>query len=219
MLETEHLSKTYRHASGRELIPRVVFIDAGGHHSKQVNQFTRARNGRKVFSIFGATAAKAPILGNPTHNNAAKAIQYPIGVFAAKEALIARLEKIETPGPGYIHLPPWLEDEQIQQLTAEKLIEVGDKRIFKKTRARNELTDLWVYGLAAVHQPGPKTVYRLGAYARALGAAPAVRPMATPVAPRAADSSPSMDEMPPPPRAPTRTVPPRGRRVLSQGID
>lgn len=190
-------AKSYRHASGRELIPRVTFIDAGGHHSKSVNMYARSRRHRRVFAIFGHTQARAPVLGRPTRNNAAKTIQYPIGVFAAKEALLARLNKIETPGPGYIHLPPWLADEQLAQLTAEKLVTMGDKRVFKKTRSRNEMTDLWVYGLAALHQLGPRTVARLGRIAAALitargtpsasaageeaGVVPAAAPVAEPV--------------------------------------
>jgi phage terminase large subunit GpA-like protein len=160
--------RRYPHASGRELLPRVTFVDAGGHHSKQVNTYCRARQRQSVFAIFGATLERAPVLGNATRNNAAKTIQYPIGVFSAKEALLARLEKIETPGPGYIHLPPWLEDEQVHQLTAEKLVQMGDRRVFKKTRARNEMTDLWVYAFAALHQLGPKVMHQLGAIAKAM---------------------------------------------------
>lgn len=177
----ERLAKRYRHVSGRELIPRVTFIDAGGHHSKQVNSYCRSRQQRAVYSIFGATQQRAPILGKPTRNNAAKTIQYPIGVFAAKEALVTRLEKVETPGPGYIHLPPWLEDEQVHQLTAEKLIKIGEKRLFKKTRARNEMTDLWAYGLAALHKLGPKVIARLDKIAAQL-LTPYTAP---PVAPKA----------------------------------
>lgn len=162
----ERLSKSYRHACGRDMLPRVTFIDSGGHHSKQVTKFTRARQLQQVYAVFGATSEKAPILGNPTRNNSAKVIQYPIGSFAAKEALIARLEKIEEPGPGYIHLPPWLEDEQVQQLTAEKLIVMGDKRRFKKMRTRNEMTDLWVYANAGLQRLGLKVVYNLGQIAK-----------------------------------------------------
>jgi terminase, large subunit len=166
----ERLGQSYRHAGGRALIPSVTFIDAGGHHAKQVNEFARARQARRVFAVFGATAERAPVLGKPTRNNAAKTIQYPVGSFTAKEALMLRLARLTDPGPGYIHLPPWIEDEQLHQLTAEKLVERGPKRVWRKTRARNEMTDLWVYALAALHQLGPATVQQLGAIAARLTA-------------------------------------------------
>jgi phage terminase large subunit GpA-like protein len=53
-------------------------------------------------------------------------------------------------------------DELIAQLTAEKLVMRGDKRKFVKTRARNELTDLWVYALAALYRLGPGVMNNLG---------------------------------------------------------
>jgi phage terminase large subunit GpA-like protein len=166
------LDEEFVHATGHVLIPRVTFIDSGGHHSKEVNAYCRNRQKRGVFSVFGATLERAPIVGKATRNNNAKVIQYPIGSFAAKEALLARLKKIETPGPGYIHLPPSLPDEQLAQLTAEKLVVMGQKRVFKKTRARNEMTDLWVYALAALNKLGPKVMNRLGAIAERLAKTP-----------------------------------------------
>lgn len=171
----ERLSQSYRHPSGRRLIPAVTFVDSGGHHAKQVHQFTRARQLRRVYSIFGANTEGAPILGRATRNNAAKVIQYPVGSFTGKEALMYRLEKVATPGPGYIHLPPWLDDEQLHQLTAERLETRRHggimKRAWVKTRERNELTDLWVYGLAALNQLGVPTMRRLDEIADELTAA------------------------------------------------
>lgn len=166
------LDEEFVHASGHVLIPRITFIDSGGHHSKDVNAYCRERKHRHVFSIFGATTERAPIVGKPTRNNRAKTIQIPIGVFAAKEALLARLKKIATPGPAYIHLPPWLADEQLAQLAAEKLVVMGQRRAFKKTRARNEMTDLFVYALAALNQLGPRVVKRLGVIAARLNQQP-----------------------------------------------
>lgn len=192
--------KAYKHASGRMLTPRVTFIDAGGHHSKQVKGYSRRRIARRVYAIFGATLQRAPILGNPTR--VGRVIQYPIGVFAAKESLIKRIEKIEEPGPGFIHLPPWTTDEHIEQLTAEKMIAIGEKRVFKKTRARNEMTDLWVYSLAALYRLGAKTVDSLGRMATQL--------MAT--APNTAQADEPAAAIPsPPPSPPAAKRAPRRR--------
>lgn len=158
--------KTYKHAGGQELTPRVTMVDAGGHHSKQVKSYARRRRGRKVFSIFGATQQRAPVLGNATRTG--RTIQYPVGSFAAKEALIKRIDKVEEPGAGFIHLPPWTTNEMIEQLTAEKLITMGDKRVFKKMRARNEMIDLWVYALAGLYKLGDGVMKQLGTIAEAL---------------------------------------------------
>jgi phage terminase large subunit GpA-like protein len=197
----ERLAQRYRHVSGRELIPSVTFIDSGGHHTKQVHAYARARQARRAYACFGANTEGAPILAKPTRNNAAKVIQYPVGSFTGKEALTSRLLKVTSPGPGYIHLPPWLADEQLHQLTAERLQydRRGGvvKRVWKKTRERNEMTDLWVYALAALHQLGPMRVQRLGRLAEQV---------ATPVPePETPNPQPEASETP-------RPTPPQRRR-------
>lgn len=183
----EQLEKTYRHVSGAVLRPRRTFIDSGGNHTKQVNRYCRHRRNQHVFSIFGSKDDRAPLVSPPKVNKGARVVQYMIGVNEAKEALINRLNKILTPGPAYIHLPSWLKDEQVAQLGAEKLFHLGDKRIFKKTRDRNEMTDAWGYALACLHSIGPKTVARLGKIAAKLlegvthtTAAPAPKPEVAP---------------------------------------
>lgn len=168
------LSRTYEHESGAMLRPRVTFIDLGGHHTKQVYEFSRARQGLHVYAIQGANTEGAPLLSKPSRNNSAKAIVYRIGVFTAKEALTARLGKVTEPGPGYIHIPDWLDAEQLRQLTAEKLITrmVGGrpKREWVKTYERNEFGDLWNYGLGALQWLGPSTTRHLGAIAKQVAA-------------------------------------------------
>ncbi|MBA3888926.1 MAG: phage terminase large subunit family protein [Gemmatimonadaceae bacterium] len=146
----------------------VTFVDAAGHRAKEVHAYARQFRREQVFAIFGSKTEKAPILGTPRVNKRWNTLQYELGVFGGKEALLARLEELATPGPGFIHLAPCLEDEDLHQLTAEKLVVRGDKRAFVKTRARNESTDLWVYTLAALHHLGPKVLERLGAIAAQL---------------------------------------------------
>ena len=78
---------------------------------------------------------------------------------AAKETLSSRL-KIGRPGPGYLHLPEWVDAEYLAQLTAEKKIRKyvkgkGSVPEWVKTRERNEALDLTVYSLAALYILGP----------------------------------------------------------------
>jgi phage terminase large subunit GpA-like protein len=62
-------------------------------------------------------------------------------------------------GPGYLHLPDWVDEEYLAQLTAEKAIRKyvkgrGAVREWVKLRERNEALDLEVYALAALYIGG-----------------------------------------------------------------
>lgn len=170
------MTRTYKHASGTELKPFVTGIDVGGHHSKNVYAFTRKRVAQRVYALHGSTTGQGvPLLSKPTRNNSAKAILYAVGVFTGKEALMSRLAKITQPGPGYIHIPSWMDGEHLAQLTSEKLVTkiVGGraKRIWIKTRDRNEFLDLAVYALAMLQVMGLSALRSLGETANAMMAA------------------------------------------------
>lgn len=166
-------ARSYRHESGAELRPRVTFIDSGGHHAKEVYAYCRVHQNEHVYACKGSSLEGHPLLGRPSRNNAAKVILYLFGSFTAKESIMARL-KIPAPGPGYVHLPDWYDEEHRQQLTAEKLVTriVGGrpKRVWLKTRDRNEQQDLFAMALAALQQPGPAVTRNLGAMAKQIAA-------------------------------------------------
>jgi phage terminase large subunit GpA-like protein len=174
------IAREYVHAGGSTIRPSVTFVDSGGHHAKEVYAFTRRRVRQRVYAIKGASTEGAPLLARPTRNNAARAILYLVGTFTGKESVMSRLARVVAPGPGFVHLPEWLDGEQVAQLTAEKLVTryVGGrpKRAWAKTRERNEMLDLFVYALAALQKLGPKAIASLGRYAqRRAGAAAAAR--------------------------------------------
>jgi len=165
-------ARSYRHESGLKLYPRVTFIDSGGHSTKAVYDYCRTRVRYGVRAIKGSPLEGAPLLGKPTRPDSAKTILFPIGSFTGKESLIRRLTKVVEPGPGFIHLPAWLDSEQIAQFTREKLVSAIQKG-GKRKRAwhllgRNEQMDLYVYALAALHSLGPRTLLNLGNIARRL---------------------------------------------------
>lgn len=86
-------------------------------------------------------------------------------VDTAKEIVFSRL-LISSPGPGYLHLPDWVDGEYLAQLTAEKAIRKyvkgrGAVREWVKLRERNEALDLEIYALAALHILGPAFVRSL----------------------------------------------------------
>jgi phage terminase large subunit GpA-like protein len=165
----ERLTVTYTHESGATIAPVVTVVDSGGHHTSEVYQFTRARVGQRVYAIKGSSLEGAPLLSKPTRNNNAKAILYMVGVFTGKESVLSRFAKIAEPGPGYLHLPSWLDGEQIAQFTNEKLMTrfVGGrpKRMWLLGGGkRNEQFDLVVYALAALHILGLKVVRNMDFY-------------------------------------------------------
>lgn len=177
------LTRTYRHESGAMLKPAVTGIDLGGHHSKNVYAFARAHSVGRVYAVQGSNLGPGvPLISKQKYSNTGRTVFYSLGVFTAKEALMARLAKIEAPGPGYIHIPEWMDREHIDQLTSEELVTriVGGRqqRLWKKTRDRNEFLDLTVYAFCLLHVLGPSVVRNLGASALALMAA--ANPIAEP---------------------------------------
>jgi phage terminase large subunit GpA-like protein len=166
------LLSTWDHASGEKVNITVTMIDSGGLHTDSVYRFVRARQHRKIFALKGSSEAGKEILGKFSTNNAYRIRLWLIGTDTAKDRIFARL-KIPGPGPGYMHLPDFAEDEYLAQLTSEKAIRryrrgKGTIREYVKTRARNEALDLEVYSLAALYVLGQQTLRRLGEMAAAL---------------------------------------------------
>jgi phage terminase large subunit GpA-like protein len=169
----EFLKQAWVHESGQRVPISCVAVDSGGHHSEQVYRFCRARLGRGVFAIRGGSERGKPVVGRPTEHNRYRAKLFTLCVDTAKEIVFARL-RIGTPGPGYCHLPEWVDEEYVAQLTAEKAIRKwvkgrGSVREWIKIRERNEALDLEVYCLAALYILGPALVRALPERALALG--------------------------------------------------
>lgn len=204
----EIIDRTYTTESGLALRPYTSFIDSGGHHSKEVYSFTRSRQMRRVYAIKGSSMEGAPLLSKPTRNNAARAILYMVGSFSGKEVLTARLARITEPGPGFVHLPAWLDTEQVSQFTRMRLITpvnkggrkwVQPKRAWEETGAV-EQPHLYVYALAALQTVGPMNLANLGAIAdRQAKAAQEKRDEQPPPS-----ASPDDDDPPPQPSGPRR---------------
>ncbi len=159
------LRQRFTHESGRHLRIRCTAVDSGGHHSEQVYRFCKTRSGRRVFAIRGGSERGKPVVDRPTRNNLYRTPLYTLCVDTAKETVSSRL-KITSPGPGYLHLPEWVDEEYVAQLTAEKKIRKyvkgkGSVPEWVKVRERNEALDLTVYSLAALYILGPAMVRSL----------------------------------------------------------
>lgn len=170
------LSRTFTHESGAKLMPSITGIDLGGHHTKNVYAFARAHRTARAVALHGSTmGAGVQIVSKQKYSTSGKAPFYTVGVYTLKEAILKRLEKIAEPGPGYIHIPDWMDAEHVAQFVSEELrtsLKGGrPTRAFVKIRDRNETLDLATYAFAMFHALGPAAVHSAGAQARALMAA------------------------------------------------
>ncbi|WKZ15440.1 MAG: phage terminase large subunit family protein [Candidatus Jettenia caeni] len=158
------LLQEFEHESGVKLKIEACGVDSGGHHTDAVYRFCKARQSRKIWALKGDTGKE--VVGRPSDKNRYRTKLFIVGTDTAKDILFSRM-KIKTPGPGYIHLPNWIDDEYLEQLTSEKAIKKyvkgrGAVREYVKTRERNEALDLTVYSLATLYTFGPHFVKCLG---------------------------------------------------------
>jgi phage terminase large subunit GpA-like protein len=170
----EFLLTRFTHASGAFVTIKATMIDSGGAHTDEVYRFVKARQARRVWAIKGSSESGKEILGRFSMNNAYRVKLWSLGTDTAKDRIFARM-KIAAPGPGYMHLPEWAEEEYMAQLTGEKAVRRykkgrGAVREYVKTRPRNEALDLEVYALAALYSLGSQTIRDLKARAEVLSA-------------------------------------------------
>ena len=153
----EQLQSTIRTVDGRELNVQCACIDSGGHWTENVYAWTRPRAGRRIFAVKGSSQPAQPIVSRPSIVGRSRVPLYSVGTDTAKMWIHGRLPSTEP--PAMIHFSQILDDEYFRQLTAEKMVErkVGNtvRMSFKKTRARNESLDAFVYALCAVNILSP----------------------------------------------------------------
>lgn len=146
------LNREYKTETGRLLRIRASCVDSGGHFTNSVYAYCKKNQGKGIFAIKGVGGDGKAIAGRPSKNNTMKCPLFPIGVDTVKDLLMARL-RIEDEGSGYVHFSDTLDDEWFKQLTAEKAVtrfhKGFKKRIWHKTRNRNEALDCMVYAIAA----------------------------------------------------------------------
>jgi phage terminase large subunit GpA-like protein len=144
----------------------AMAVDSG-YRSHTVYKFVARWTARHVFAVKGQSQGGKSILGRPTlvdvnHDGQvikAGAKLWAYGADTAKSTIYDRL-LLAAPGPGFLHFPVGLPDEYYQQLTAESLVPVYDKRGYYKMQwrkdetARNEALDLEGMCLAAAIYAG-----------------------------------------------------------------
>ena len=157
------VNATYRLPDGRELRVYRTAVDSGGYQSSRV----RADSTRRAYDWWRSLIPRGLhhrvrlIKGGSTANAPAVKESYPdasqggskratargdvpmliLNTQRLKDALANDLAR-EVPGSGYVHLPDWLSDKHLAELSAEQRTEKGWQQIPGR---RNETWDLMVY--------------------------------------------------------------------------
>jgi phage terminase large subunit GpA-like protein len=211
----DYLQTEWKRADGRAFRIAAACHDSGGHHTDAVYLFSKARLGRQIWAIKGASdrsGNRSPVwpAKRPTKKNREKFRPFIIGVQSAKDAIHNRLQ-VALPGPGYMHYPADRDFHWFSQLTAERIkvkVESGRKyRVWEQIPGRaNEALDCRVYAYAALMGLIAGGL-KLNAQAAAVGAVS--NPTETPAAP----AEPTPGEAPP---APSTTPAKRRQRRRGQ---
>jgi len=169
------LKADYEHESGHTLRVRACGIDHGGHHAKAVEKYVRGKTRRRIFQLQGMDGEGRAPVSRPkrVRGKSRKVPLILVGTHPLKDAIYARLRSHKfVPGevnPRFVHLPDSIDEEGIRQLTAEvvrtKFSHGRPKRYYDLPKGqRNEMLDLLVYAMAALHFLGPAVQRNLKKY-------------------------------------------------------
>jgi len=169
---TELLKRTWKHEGGELMAIAKLAIDTG-YQTPSVYSWARVQGFAQVSPVKGLEGfnRSSPVSG-PTYVDAteggkklrrgAKLWSVAVSTFKVETYRFLRLDRptqedmaegVVFP-PGSIHLPSWVDNEWLKQLTAEQLVTVRTKQGFsrlewQKMRERNEALDCRVYARAA----------------------------------------------------------------------
>lgn len=154
----------FRHPSGKDLKCVRTFIDSK-FKTDFVRAFTRPRQVRGFFSVYGSTVLSKPIVSTAKKMNGATVFE--IGTHEAKALIYQnanlRWDKKGSPPPGYMHFPfgGGYTPEYFQRLICEDVeLKKGNDGNFHQffsnpNRLRNEPLDVRCYAMAAARSLNP----------------------------------------------------------------
>lgn len=140
----DYLSQTFARKNGALMQISGTCVDTGGHRTKAMYAYCKARTNQNIFAIKGANTTTAPLTNKTVENMIPNELTlFILGVHALKDDFYANLSITEE-GANFCHFPnkPVYNDKYFKMLTAEKRNEKG---VYVKVRQRNEAVDCRVY--------------------------------------------------------------------------
>ena len=147
------IDKKFTREDGVELPVSITCIDAG-YAQKQVLNFTRPRERKRVYAVKGHSLPGKPVTNGFKRIGKNNARLYMIGTDTAKDTIFSRLAVTGQEKEGFCHFPDNYQKGYFSGLLSEeKAFNKKDSNKYtyqKKTPdTRNEPLDIRVYGLAA----------------------------------------------------------------------
>lgn len=153
--------REYTHETGARMRAAICLVDSGDQ-TDAVYEYVLPRQipQRRVYAIKGVEYLSKPGLAQEGTAKRHHIRLWNIATSAAKDRIYSRLkippDPNGAPKPGYHHLPDWVTDEYLKQLTSEQKIPVRNKRTrrvrkqYVQVYSRNEALDLTVYAHAGL---------------------------------------------------------------------
>lgn len=153
----EVLKRRFPTDDGRTLVIEAACVDSGGHFTQHVYAYCQKRTRNRVWAIKGAAGVGRLIWPRQaTRTKKTRAMVWIIGVDTAKDLIYTRLNKVDKPGPGYIHFDADTTQGWLDQLTSEvkTFKTLGGRKVAqfkpKTTEVKQEGLDTTVYAYAAM---------------------------------------------------------------------
>lgn len=151
----ENLLRRYPHEGGHRVLGiEAVAIDSGGHYTQMVYNFCAKHQkvGRLWYAIKGVPGEGKLVWAQSKQKLRNGTKLFLVGVDDAKTTVYAHYG-ITKVGPGYVHIHNGINDDLINQMTAEHAVVEPNKNSFpvrrwEKIRQRNEMLDLMAYNYA-----------------------------------------------------------------------
>lgn len=151
-LDEWRTTRTWVHEGGARLRVASMTVDAGdGTHARTVYTYTGPRLAQHVFAVKGHGNPSAAMI--PAKFTRVKPGRlYVIGVHAILDRVYRRLS-MDTPGPGFLHLNTYADDDYCTQLLSMRRKQDPKTRKYRweaTPNVRNEMADCEGYAYAAL---------------------------------------------------------------------
>lgn len=147
--------RIFRHPCGREMRITIFGVDSGdGTKIGAVYDYVQPRQNERVVAVKGREYISRPGLAMESTAKNSHVRLFLLATMAAKDRILSRLripkDPEGKPQPGYMHLPAWIPEQYLDQMTAERKMvkknpRTGGMKVGYFQFGRNEALDLEVY--------------------------------------------------------------------------